>query len=108
MKVSVNVENFTGRRHRTALFVDAQKAKTDSAYRERTRRLIESLNKPGNSPSGTIKVDVYEVDGNTVRPYNTTPQYSQSPANQSELQAWAERQGYTQVLTSSPGRKSGW
>lgn len=105
--MGINVEGFTGRRHRTALFVDAAKARTDSQYRERTNRLIESLNKPGNSPSGTIKVDVYEVEGNTVRPRGYSGQTKQKPASD-ELQDWAERQGYTQTLVSMPGATRGW
>jgi hypothetical protein len=106
--MGINVEGFTRRRHRTALFVDAAKARTDSQYRERTNRLIESLNKPGNSPSGTIKVDVFEVDGTTVRPRGYSGYSQQSPATSEALQRWAREQGYTQALVSMPGADRGW
>lgn len=94
--MSISAQNFHGRSHRTVLFVDAQQRATNKAYRERSDRLVASLN------GSNIKVDVLEVDGNVVRPLGTTPQATATDSP--DLQAWAESQGYTQVLVSSPGK----
>lgn len=94
--MSITAQNFSGRKHRTALFVDAAKRAANSEYRERSDRLIQSVN------GSNIKVDVFEVDGSVVRPLGTTP--SSTPTSEPDLQAWATSQGYTQVLVSQPGK----
>lgn len=94
--MSITAQNFAGRHHRTALFVDAAQRASNKEYRERSDRLIQSVN------GSNIKVDVFEVDGNVVRPLGTTPQAT--PSSEADVQAWAKSQGYTQVLVSTPGK----
>lgn len=71
------------RRHRTALFIEGS---TNGDYRERANRLVESLNRDGDSPSGTIKVDVVTYQGEKRK----------------TLVRFAEDEGYTQALISVP------
>lgn len=92
--MSINVQNFNARKHRTALFVDAQKRAKDAGYKERSDRLIQSLN------GDNIKVDIFEVDGLTIRPFGTTPKESTNTPTDADLRSWAAKTGYEQVLVS--------
>jgi hypothetical protein len=96
--MSLNVQNFSKRNHRTALFVDAAKRANDKEYRERSDRLIQSLN------GDNIKTDIFEVDGLTVRPLGSTAKESNSAATEDDLRSWAAKTGYTQVLVSMPAK----
>lgn len=100
--MSIAVTDTKGRSHRTALFIDAD-ALVDSVYAERVARLLQSLN------GQNIKTDLFKVaagngagvvrisslddaghNGEVVKP------------SDAELSAWAEDQGYVQVLFSKP------
>lgn len=93
--MSINVQNFKSRQHRTALFVDAIRRAKDQEYKERSDRLIQSVN--GNN----IKVDVFEVEDMTIRPFgSSSAEATTSDANDEDLRAWAASNGYTQVIVS--------
>lgn len=72
-----------GREHRTVLFIESS---TNGDYRERANRLVESLNRSGDAPSGTIKVDVVEYEDEKRK----------------SLVRYAKENGYTQALISVP------
>lgn len=83
------------RKHRTVCVVDFTGA--DAAFIERAKRLRESVNGPN------IKVDFVSVNNGVARsgfyPPTETP-----TGGDSDIQAWAESAGYTQVLLSRSGR----
>lgn len=84
------------RSHQTAVFV--RTADATSRFQERAARLVESLNRSGSSPDGTIKADVYSVDaaGNVTAGLNFD-----APAVESadeDLVATARAAGYNQAV----------
>ena len=84
------------RSHQTAVFV--RTADATPRYQERARRLVESLNRPGASPSGTIKADVYSVDasGQVTAGLN----FGSAPVDSADddLVAAARAAGYNQAV----------
>lgn len=96
--MSLNVQGFKSREHQTVLFVDAQQRANSDKYRERSDRLIQSLN------GDNIKVDIFEVDGLTIRPLGMADSPSEATTTDDDLRAWAAGIGYSQVLVSMPAK----
>ena len=84
------------RNHQTAVFVRVGDSENGN-YRERAARLIESLNRHGDSPSGTIKADVYTVDpyGNVREGLDFDAAVAPAAKTDADLNALASDAGYT-------------
>lgn len=82
--------------HRTIVFV------RHDTHAERAGRLIESLGRSGESPNGTIKVDVVTVtaDGKLVPGLQLGAQ-TVSALTDDDLHAYADEQGYDMNLIVS-------
>ena len=84
------------RNHQTAVFV--RTADATANFKERAARLVESLNRSGSSPSGSIKADVYSVDaaGRVTAGLNFAAPVVDS--NDDDLVAAARQAGYNQAV----------
>lgn len=95
----------TSRKHRTALVIDTRNG-VDSAFRERYKRLLQSVNGPN------IKVDVYTLRPNAIatgpalvpgEPESSTA--PDVPAASIDLNAWASGLGYDQLVVTVAPKK---
>lgn len=81
--------------HRTIVFV------REDAHPERVARLLESLGKPGESPNGTIKVDVAKVtNSGQIVPFDQVIAGG-AALSDDDLHAYADENGYDMNLIVS-------
>lgn len=102
------------RTHRTAVVIDGDAYDADQSshgYKERTKRLLESLNGNEGNALGqgfSMKADIYVVRGGTVTRCPKTTVEIPAVSVDSDI-AEAERLvaalGYTQVVRSTPAAK---
>jgi hypothetical protein len=101
--------NPNGRSHRSAVIIDGDAYDADtssSGYRERTKRLLESLNGTQGNSLGqgfSMKADIFVVRGGTVTrcPNGTVevPVVKETP-DRVEAERLVAAEGYTQVITT--------
>lgn len=95
------MSNTVSKNHRTAVFIRVTKDANTPDHVERRQSFVKSLNrKPNVSEGGTIKVDVYTVQGTTIANGLQDLVTGPKPLDPALAAALAES-GYTAIVDAS-------